>query len=81
MLYKTNGGGWNKVGDRRPLDSLLGMEGNDVSKLPYWSHDIEVRLGEVGTNSNIIEVILSSPEYPGDPLPPNVEQFVLVISP
>jgi hypothetical protein len=63
------------------LDSLLGMEGNDVSKLPYWSHDIEVRLGEVGTNSNIIEVILSSPEYPGDPLPPNVEQFVLPLSP
>jgi hypothetical protein len=33
VLYKTNGGGWNKVGDRRPLDSLLGMEGNDVRKM------------------------------------------------
>jgi hypothetical protein len=72
---------WGNFPGRPSLDSLLGMEGNDVSKLPYWSHDIEVRLGEVGTNSNIIEVILSSPEYPGDPLPPNVEQFVLPLSP
>jgi hypothetical protein len=52
----------NDAYDISSLDSLLGMEGNDVSKLPYWSHDIEVRLGEVGTNSNIIEVILSSLE-------------------
>jgi hypothetical protein len=72
---------WGNFPGRPSLDSLLGMEGNDVSKLPYWSHDIEVRLGEVGTNSNIIEVILFSPEYPGDPLPPNVEQFVLPLSP
>jgi hypothetical protein len=38
VLYKTNDGGWNKVGDRRPLDSLLGMEGNDVKGIPFRAY-------------------------------------------
>ena len=35
VVYKTNGGGWNKVGDRRPLDSLLGMEKSKIEAMEY----------------------------------------------
>ncbi len=81
-LYKINDGGWNKVGDRRPLDSLLGMEGNDVAKikweqgyidfsvnLPYWLKNID-------KTNNLVETPVGT-----DVIPPQLQEKVLVISP
>jgi hypothetical protein len=86
-LYQINEGGWNKVGDRRPLDSLLGMEGNDVKKIDYVNHetggwyayfpvDIEGFLKDLTKDNPIQER-----EAYDVPITPSLQKVVLVISP
>jgi hypothetical protein len=59
-LYQINEGGWNKVGDRRPLDSLLGMEGRDENggygKLGYnIGYVVGNRFSLLSSSNTIIE--------------------------
>jgi len=93
-LYKINDGGWNKVGNRSPLDSLLGMEGNDVKEIPFRAY------GEIYHFSDLFQEGFSgaqnSPQkiyerpYADDnpdgtdrylPLSSEIQTVVLVISP
>jgi hypothetical protein len=83
-LYKINGGGWNKVGDRRPLDSLLGGEGNDVMGL--GGHDgisyfpaIWVAVKNYGFGEGDKKIV--EWDLKGASLPSELQEFVLVISP
>jgi hypothetical protein len=84
VLYKTNDGGWNKVGDRRPLDSLLGMENimgeNGISYFPaiynnviYGNGPSEPPLSE--------ELPLIEWDLKGTPLPKELQGKIFVISP
>jgi hypothetical protein len=84
VLYKTNGGGWNKVGDRRPLDSLLGMEGNDV-KTQLWEQsnggyaNISGNLGyleQLNEQNKLLET--AAMRYM---LPPALQKLILPLSP
>jgi hypothetical protein len=81
VLYKTNDGGWNKVGDRRPLDSLLGMEGNDVRKMNQiegYAH-LPSALNYID-QLNSSNKLLETQAY-NVPLAYTLQQVVLVISP
>ena len=80
-LYKINDGGWNKVGNRSPLDSLLGMEGNDVNKIKwkpgdfYFPSNLQHAFEEL-PNLKIIEI-----PFDTDLIPSELQGIVFVISP
>ena len=95
-LYKINDGGWNKVGNRSPLDSLLGMEGNKTSEIPsegykkwgnYHYSDIflEGFPGAEKSPQGVYEIPIDDVDENGNkfyiPLEPQFQNYVLVISP
>ena len=85
-LYKINDGGWNKVGNRSPLDSLLGREGNDVmgeNGIPRFHSIYNNAIYGNGPSEPPLSEKLPLIEFTlnGGPLPPELQEAVLVISP
>jgi hypothetical protein len=81
---KSNIGGFKSYYDPTSLDSLLGMEGNDV-KTQLWEQsngvyaNISGNLGylkQLSKTNTLLEVPM-----PGEMLPPDFQKLVLVISP
>jgi hypothetical protein len=89
VLYKTNGGGWNKVGDRRPLDSLLGMEKTKIEAMEYGGvytiGPFKNEYDYMKANNLTVDEILIAVDINGVtkyvPLPILLQMVVLVISP
>jgi hypothetical protein len=63
------------------LAQLLQIKGNDAYSDPFWSHDVEVRIGELGTtdqNGKLITVI-EVPLAPPDNILPSKLQLMLLL--
>ncbi len=83
---KINSGGWKMYGDPSSLDSLLGMEGNDVmgeNGISYFPAIYNNVIYGGGENEPPLSEALPLIEWDlkGDPLPPELQGVVLVINP
>ena len=79
---KTNIGKWTDFYDPASLDSLLGMEGNDVRKMEKipGTTNLKVNVDNGLLNLSETQNLLETQAF-NTPIPFTLEQFVLVISP
>ena len=84
FFSKANIGKWTDFYDPSSLDSLLGMEGNDVRKMEEIPGSVDIArntegyLEQLSENNRLIEALIQAGYLP---LPFTLQQFVLVISP